>query len=92
MNRVLHWLRHGARLIDGSCQRCDRSEPPSDEAILALARKWAPRVRGAHMVNMRVRKNGEWKEYEADDVASLLRRSYMPEGAAIGRKDGTYYG
>jgi hypothetical protein len=72
--------------------RCDRSEPPSDEAILKIARKWQPRLIGAHMVNIRVRRHGAWTEYEADDVASLLRRSYMPEGTAIGRKDGTYYG
>jgi hypothetical protein len=42
-----------------------------------LCDKWLPRVKGAHFVNMRVRKNGEWKEYEADDVAHALRDGFV---------------
>lgn len=38
-----------------------------------LAEKWAPRFRGAHFVNVRVRINGDWKDYEADDIASFIR-------------------
>ena len=45
------------------------------ERLCDLYAKWLPRIAGAHFVNLRVRKGGAWKEYEADDIAKAIKQS-----------------
>ena len=55
-----------------------------------LAEKWFERFKGAHFVNVRVRKGGDWTEYEGDDIATAIKdaaRSASPEPKALDLAD-----
>ncbi len=41
--------------------------------LLAWVKRHATELRGSHFVNVRIRINGEWREYEADWLKQLAR-------------------
>ena len=65
------------------CLMCGHDRAAEQQAALkaafvrpplqVLAEKWFERFKGAHFVNVRVRKSGDWTEYEGDDIATAIR-------------------